>query len=64
VSNHQNGTVLVPPQQAKAQPASPKRPPPRGKNAERRPREFLTPDEVEQNPLLSVCFGVPQVHKA
>ena len=24
------------------------RPPPRGRNAERRPREFLTPDEVDR----------------
>ena len=29
-------------------PRRPKRPPPRGKNADRRPREFLTPDEVER----------------
>src|SRR4051794_6861709 len=48
VPNNQNGTVLAPPQQAKAEAASTKRPPPRGRNAERRPREFLTADEVER----------------
>ena len=49
--------------------ASPKRPPPRSKNAERWPRpphfDFAGAWTVrEQNRLLSVCFGLPQVHKA
>ena len=50
MSNNQNGTVLAlrPPQQAKIAAASTKRPPPRGKNADRRPREFLTADEVDR----------------
>src|SRR3954453_19505641 len=46
----QNGTVVAlrPQQQAQIEAASPKRPLPRGRNAERRPREFLTPDEVDR----------------
>src|SRR4051812_38068869 len=49
VSINQNGTVVaLRPQQTKIAAASPKRPPPRGRNAERRPREFLTPDEVDR----------------
>src|SRR3954467_9232299 len=50
VSNHQNGTVIALrlQQQAKLAATSSKRPPPRGKNADRWPREFLTPDEVER----------------
>ena len=49
MSNNKNGTVVaLPPQQTQIEAASPKRPLPRGRYAERRPREFLTPDEVDR----------------
>ena len=50
MSNNQNGTVLAlrPPPQAKLATASTRLPPARGKNADRRPREFLTADEVDR----------------
>src|SRR5262249_35000895 len=69
ISNHQNGTVVLRPlAQAKpvqlkpaelkpAQAKAAKAPPPRGRNASRRSREYLPPSEVERVTVTAKARG-------